>query len=348
MGKKLAIKGHATRGNEVIELLEMMGGSNPFSNNGGVAGNRVNSYYYTFETVITKYISWDYIDSENSGKYKIFTLEEFLKKFPFKVGDVIRFPYNDMVEEIAEMEWDEELEDIIYTSVSGTKRPCSVPKNTNNETNVKTDCKKCCIHGSVSNPLESKSYTVNLKDSEVIDNSIDASQFMQFGKIAAVCFNTENYENEVELKLGDYEIEVRDGKTYAVKKKPKYPKTYTECCEVFGLNHYLGISWNSYDEYSGVIPCLPKQIDDIGKKLESLSKLLICRNAYWKIAGEEMGLGKSWEPDWNDEKQDKYGFHNEVRYTIINSATFVFPTEEMRDAFYENFKTEIENCKELL
>ncbi len=26
MGKKLAIKGHSTRGNEVIELLEMMGG----------------------------------------------------------------------------------------------------------------------------------------------------------------------------------------------------------------------------------------------------------------------------------------------------------------------------------
>ena len=28
MGKKLAIKGHATRGKEVIELLEMLGGVN--------------------------------------------------------------------------------------------------------------------------------------------------------------------------------------------------------------------------------------------------------------------------------------------------------------------------------
>ena len=34
--------------------------------------------------------------------------------------------------------------------------------------------------------------------------------------------------------------------------------------------------------------------------------------------------------------------------TIINSALFVFPTAEMRDAFYENFKELIEQCKELL
>jgi hypothetical protein len=61
-----------------------------------------------------------------------------------------------------------------------------------------------------------------------------------------------------------------------------------------------------------------------------------------------MGLGKPWEPDWNDEKQDKYGFYEEVKYTIINPALFVFPTEEMRDAFYENFKEEIEICKGLL
>jgi hypothetical protein len=30
MGKKLAIKGHQTRGKEVIELLEMMGGNNKY------------------------------------------------------------------------------------------------------------------------------------------------------------------------------------------------------------------------------------------------------------------------------------------------------------------------------
>ena len=60
-----------------------------------------------------------------------------------------------------------------------------------------------------------------------------------------------------------------------------------------------------------------------------------------------MGLDKPWEPDWNDDKQDKYGFYNEVKYTIINSAIFVFPTAEMRDAFYEVFNELIEECKKL-
>jgi hypothetical protein len=31
-----------------------------------------------------------------------------------------------------------------------------------------------------------------------------------------------------------------------------------------------------------------------------------------------------------------------------NNHILIFPTPEMRDAFYENFKKEIEECKELL
>ena len=33
---------------------------------------------------------------------------------------------------------------------------------------------------------------------------------------------------------------------------------------------------------------------------------------------------------------------------LTANSVFVFPTEEMRDAFYENFKSDIEICKELL
>ena len=84
------------------------------------------------------------------------------------------------------------------------------------------------------------------------------------------------------------------------------------------------------------------------KLMATIDNLMLCRDAYWKIAGEEMGLDGPWEPDWNDEEQDKYGFHNEVKYTIINSTLFVFPTSEMRDAFKENFDPDIEICKELL
>ena len=137
------------------------------------------------------------------------------------------------------------------------------------------------------------------------------------------------------------------------KKKTEYPKTYEECCKVFGLNHYLGISWNSYDVYSGAIDCLSEQIEDIAKKLEVLSKLLLCRAAYWKIAGKEMGLGKPWEPDWREERYIIYwnqdiiiGGYREAG--CVEHHIFEFPTEEMRDQFKENFNKELEICKELL
>jgi hypothetical protein len=64
-----------------------------------------------------------------------------------------------------------------------------------------------------------------------------------------------------------------------------------------------------------------------------------------------MGLGKPWKPDWNIR-----GYYAIARsYGIVVKTsnyncdlTFVFPTAEMRDAFYENFKELIESCKELL
>lgn len=65
-----------------------------------------------------------------------------------------------------------------------------------------------------------------------------------------------------------------------------------------------------------------------------------------------MGLGKPWKPDWDNDKV-KYGIVVE-RYVISKrnfcnlQVTFSFPTEEMRDAFYENFKDLIERCKELI
>jgi hypothetical protein len=138
------------------------------------------------------------------------------------------------------------------------------------------------------------------------------------------------------------------------KKEKEYPKTYEECCKVLGLNHYLGLSWNSYDVYSGVISSLPKRIEDIAKKLESLSKILICRDAYWKLYGDEMGLGKPWELSIGTPIY--YIYYNRTVGTIKNdyaddiqgNVILAFPTAEMRDAFKENFKELIEQCKELL
>ena len=122
-----------------------------------------------------------------------------------------------------------------------------------------------------------------------------------------------------------------------VKKKPEYPKTYEECEKILGL------------EDSIIEGCLGYEY----KLLNAFQKLLMCRDAYWKIAGEEMGLNESWKPDWmnyNEYKSVIGVFENEIIKCYNTNAQYVlaFPTEEMRDAFYENFKKEIEQCKELL
>ena len=111
-----------------------------------------------------------------------------------------------------------------------------------------------------------------------------------------------------------------------------YPKTYDECCKVLGLSEF---------EYNHT----GTNVWYRHKLMATLDKLMLCLDAYWKIAGEEMGLNKPWKPDWNDKKQDKHGFYNEIKNTIINAQVFVFPTAKMRDVFYKNFKNLIKECK---
>ena len=65
-----------------------------------------------------------------------------------------------------------------------------------------------------------------------------------------------------------------------------------------------------------------------------------------------MGLGKPWEPDWSI-YEHKLCLGTDKDKVIEECVTtgnriLAFPTEEMRDAFYENFNNLIEYCKELL
>ena len=86
--------------------------------------------------------------------------------------------------------------------------------------------------------------------------------------------------------------------------------------------------------------------------MRKFQELINARNAYWKIAGTEMGLGKPWEPNWTSFLG--YPAIYMYRYQITLSVArdehhcLVFPTEEMRDMFYKNFKKDIEECKEFL
>ena len=164
-------------------------------------------------------------------------------------------------------------------------------------------------------------------------------------------------EEKYLVNLGHYEILFENGKTYFVKKELTYPKTYEECCKVLLGNE-------SYSEFTFVpvkvgktysmgdfISELPFEIP-YEREIGMLYKLLVCRDAYWKIAGEEMRLGGSWKYDMSKGEFSyaisyQYGCieKNEIRY---KNTILAFPTKEMRDTFYDNFKDLIEECKEFL
>ena len=145
----------------------------------------------------------------------------------------------------------------------------------------------------------------------------------------------EEAKKRIEITIPEgYEYVIESGKIIFTKKKTEYPKTYTECSDI--LSVYTDPDISGYK----------------GELLWAFQKLLICRDAYWKIAGEVMGLGKPWEPDWNT-SEPKYvisctsnGIEKQWETTYCKG--FAFPTTEMRDAFKENFDSDLEICKELL
>ena len=77
----LAIRGHKERSKEVIELLQILGGNNVDT----YSGSDERGYYF-----INEYgdIDWFYKETTDSlANY--FTLEQFLEKFPYKIGDEV-------------------------------------------------------------------------------------------------------------------------------------------------------------------------------------------------------------------------------------------------------------------
>lgn len=154
----------------------------------------------------------------------------------------------------------------------------------------------------------------------------------------------EDTKSELEVKLAEgYEFQDEKGniipttKIFMKKIKQRYPRTYEECVETLNIvGNELQIDATNITTYE------IKATHIICK----FYKLLICRDAYWKLANE-------WEPDWFNRNEPKYYIsteYNEIKQSFCGSLNKVlcFPTEEMRDAFYNNFQKDIEQCKSLL
>lgn len=129
-------------------------------------------------------------------------------------------------------------------------------------------------------------------------------------------------------------------KSEITEKKKEYPKTYEECEKVLRYDSHrlnnMGVTVQGYK----------------WELIRAFQMLLICRDAYLKKAGEEMGLGKPWEPDFSS-REEKFSISVFERklVCIVNqydNIILTFPTREMRDVFYDYFEELINECKEFL
>ena len=302
----LAIKGHPTRGKEVIEILEMLGGKN-IHNYGGTFNE---CYAIDNNKICTIYTSVAEIDN-----HTIFTLEQFEEKYPYKVGDKVKAWVNGYrgVFNIQDITWDSITKEIKYRihdywhSVENLQPYKEETMEKNQPPKTQADVDKYLQEHSVKNGM----------------NVIDIETCLEMDGLKLP-------ENVVINSKGIGSIQFIQWY-----EKTKYPKTYEECCKILDWNH--------------------RDYDRVGYKSDLLCKLqvlLLCRDAYWEIAGEEMGLDKPWEPDWNNvsDKHCIYFVSGEIWLTECQTrqCTLAFLTKEMRDEFYNNFKDLIEKCKELL
>jgi hypothetical protein len=102
---QLVILGHKTRSKEVIEILEMLGGKVSIKLSGGASS--IGYYINSIGNIDFKHYS--YFDDAIQ-----FTLEEFLEKFPYKVGDKVYNVVQNENQTITNLIWDPQENEIVY------------------------------------------------------------------------------------------------------------------------------------------------------------------------------------------------------------------------------------------
>ena len=126
------------------------------------------------------------------------------------------------------------------------------------------------------------------------------------------------------------------------KKKKSYPKTYEECCYVLGFENTEMVFEADYRDINP-----PKEQWKRLGLMNQLNKLIICRDAYCKIAGDwKLSIDERFYYLYYNRQID--GIKKDYADDLQGNIILAFPTAEMRDEFYENFKDLINECKELL
>ena len=267
----------------------------------------------------TNIICYDWVNScYEDEDVIVFTLEEFEAKFPYKIGDKVMSLKG--VGIITEMKWLDVDNEVRY------------------RLSIKNDIDRWFYAKDLQLYKEQENMERDKTIPSYMDYNIKTEETMEekTDKALAPDLKGEDYSGRrfgYKIPNG-YEFDcIKNNEIILKPKQLQYPKTYEECSELLGCDDKI-------------------RLYIIGEFI----RLINARNAYWKIAGEQMGLGKPWKPDWTDTQQMKHSIWFDCdgvclksnRYSYAMQHILTFPIKEMRDTFYENFKESIELCKNLL
>lgn len=143
-----------------------------------------------------------------------------------------------------------------------------------------------------------------------------------------------NFSSDIKVTVED------DGDIYVVRKDPKWPKTFDECCKTLNITSRTDLAFATPETSDCDYLYHSENI------MNALLKLKICRDSYWKITN-------NWEPVYgNSSNGERIKFTIEtIDGNVVKSVSqrankfLSFKTEEARDAFYDNFMDIIKTIK---
>ena len=153
-------------------------------------------------------------------------------------------------------------------------------------------------------------------------------------------------KTEVTINGVEYNLDLEKAKELGVlKEKDTKCKSWEDFIEKYAYKTGF-----YFDEANGNIDTTVNPIAFDEQLTEEETNAMVAFSKLLKLRRDWIG---DWNPDWTDNYQKKWiinFYQDEINLTNGTNVHFVlvFPTKEMRDAFYENFKDLIKKCKKLL
>lgn len=201
---QLAIFGHATRGKEVIKILEMLGGENPYAISTAAEG-----LLYRISNYDNRIVACSPTDT-----FVVFTLEHFLEKYPYKVGNkVITYAEGCLAQfTIQDMRWNHKLNKIEYKICSSWL-----------DTSLMLPYKEETVEESIEN-TNKVIFDTNAQCCDIMNEIIKEETMRE--KIKSFEIIESHFANEVKIEFdpSKYEMVKRDNGYYVVKKQRTIPE----------------------------------------------------------------------------------------------------------------------------